>query len=98
MERLDHIQSLSEIICVKAEEHYVRVRSEYSEELIAYRFGLALKDLADADGFQVHRSYWVRRDAVKDRKDTGGRIVLIMNDDTEIPVSQPYHALTRQVL
>ncbi|MEM1163859.1 MAG: LytTR family DNA-binding domain-containing protein [Pseudomonadota bacterium] len=96
--RLDHIQSLSEIIFVKAEEHYVRVRSDHAEELIAYRFGLALKDLAQADGFQVHRSYWVRRDAIVDTQDTGTHITLKMKDGSEIPVSRPHHALIRQML
>ncbi|MEM6496599.1 MAG: hypothetical protein AAF709_07725, partial [Pseudomonadota bacterium] len=55
LQRLKRINSLADITVVKAEEHYVRVYSERDQELIAYRFGKAIKDLNSEDGFQVHR-------------------------------------------
>ncbi|MEM1383528.1 MAG: LytTR family DNA-binding domain-containing protein [Pseudomonadota bacterium] len=98
LQRLQRFGSLSEIILVKAEEHYVRVRGDHAEELIAYRFGQALQDLHGEEGFQVHRSYWVRSDAILRTEDTGARMTLITRSGLEIPVSRPYHALVRQAL
>ena len=95
---LSRIKALSDITFVKAEEHYVRVHSEQAEELVAYRFGMALKDLEGEDGFQVHRSYWVRRSAVVGTQDSGSRLTLEIKDGSTVPVSRPYHALIRQVL
>ena len=98
LQRLDRIKALSDIIVVKAEEHYVRVHGERANELVAYRFGLALKDLEGEDGFQVHRSYWVRRSAVVGTQESGSRLSLRIRDGSIVPVSRPYHALIRQVL
>lgn len=95
--RLTKIGSLSEIRVVKAEEHYVRVTSDKGEELASYKFGAAVKDLEEQDGFQVHRSYWVRRSAVVGTKTVGSRLQLELWDGSSIPVSGPYQALVRQV-
>ncbi|MEM9684841.1 MAG: LytTR family DNA-binding domain-containing protein [Pseudomonadota bacterium] len=97
LRRLDRIEALSEINLLKAEEHYVRVRTEHDEEFIAYRFGKAVREIAGEDGFQVHRSYWVRRTAVAGLRETGSRIMLELADGSTVPVSRPYHALVRQV-
>ncbi|MEM8949917.1 MAG: LytTR family DNA-binding domain-containing protein, partial [Pseudomonadota bacterium] len=98
LHRLNRIGALSDIIVVKAEEHYVRLYSEHDEELVAFSFGMAVKDLYGEDGFQVHRSHWVRRDAVLRVQDNGLRLTLEMKNGSVIPVSRPYHALIRQVL
>ncbi|MGD1933056.1 MAG: LytTR family DNA-binding domain-containing protein [Candidatus Phaeomarinobacter sp.] len=89
--------NLSDILTVKAEEHYVRVTGAHSQELVAFSFGLALKDLQGQDGFQVHRSYWVRRSAVVRVKTGGSKMSLEISDGSVVPVSGPYHALIRQV-
>ena len=98
LKRLNRINSLSEILFVKAEEHYVQVHSEHDRELVAYRFGAALDDLKGEDGFQVHRSYWVRRSSVVGKNDNGSRLTIDIKNGTTVPVSRPYHALVRQVL
>lgn len=96
--QLKRLQQLSEIDFVKAEEHYVRVQGKGVQELVACRFGSALKELEGEDGFQVHRSFWVRTDAIIEVKDTGRQITLLLRNGSEIPVSKRYHALVRQVL
>ncbi|MEM9281734.1 MAG: LytTR family DNA-binding domain-containing protein [Verrucomicrobiota bacterium] len=98
IERLREIHSLSEIIIVKADEHYVRVYTQDAEEFIPYKFSAALNDLAGEDGFQVHRSHWVRRTAVTGKIDEGSQLTLEMSNGTKVPVSRPYHALVRQIL
>lgn len=98
LERLSRIGALSEISFVKAEAHYVRVHSAAGEEFVTYRFGAALKDLEGENGFQVHRSYWVRRSEVVSLREDGSRLTLEMSDGSLVPVSRPYHALVRQVL
>lgn len=95
--RLANIETLSAIRVIKAEEHYVRVLSEDNEELVSYKFGDALKDMENEDGFQVHRSYWVRREAVVGTKEDGSKLSLEMSDGLIVPVSGPYRALVRQV-
>lgn len=97
LQRLERINSLADITVVKAEEHYVRVYSERDEELIAYRFGKAINDLEAEEGFQVHRSHWVRKSAVVSKHQSGSQLALEMQDGSKIPVSRPYHALVRQV-
>lgn len=98
LQRLTRIGSLSEILLIKAEEHYVQVHTEHERELIAYRFGAALKDLKGEDGFQIHRSYWVRRSGVVRKIDKGLRLTLEMKNGSTVPVSRPYHALVRQAI
>lgn len=98
LKQLRRLRRLSEIDVLKAEEHYVRVHGKGVQELVARRFGSALKQLEGEDGFQVHRSFWVRKDAIIEVKDTGRRISLLVRDGSEIPVSKRYHALVRQVL
>ncbi|MEM8821234.1 MAG: LytTR family DNA-binding domain-containing protein [Pseudomonadota bacterium] len=98
LKQLRRLQRLSEIDFVKAEEHYVRVHGRGLQELVTCRFGSALKELEVEDGFQVHRSFWVRTDAIVEVNDTGRHITLLLRDGSEIPVSKRYHALVRQVL
>ena len=97
LQRLAKFETLSNIQVVKAEEHYVRVIGERNDELVSFKFRDALKDLENEDGFQVHRSYWVRREAVIGKQEDGAKLSLKMSDGSTVPVSGPYHALVRQV-
>lgn len=97
LQKLTKITCLNEIVVVEAEEHYVRVRSRTDDELVAYKFGQALADLASEDGYQVHRSYWVRRSEVDQVRQDEMRLKLELRDGSMIPVSQAHHALVRQL-
>ncbi|MEM1082267.1 MAG: LytTR family DNA-binding domain-containing protein [Pseudomonadota bacterium] len=97
MKRLKRIVSVKEILLVKAEEHFVLVQSGDDQELVAYRFGDALQDLKYEDGYQVHRSFWVRRSGVVRTNDTGSTMTIDVKNGVSVPVSRPYHALVRQV-
>lgn len=95
--KLQKIQYLSDVLHVAAEEHYVRVRSDSAEELVNYKFKDAVRDLSKQDGFQVHRSHWVRRSAISSIKDEQKQVSLKMLDGYPVPVSKPHHALVRQI-
>ena len=96
--RLNRIKTAADILFIKAEEHYVRVHGEREEELVSYTFKSALNDMKKEDGFQVHRSDWVRRHAIASIQDRGACMTLKMIDGSVVPVSRPHHALVRQVL
>jgi hypothetical protein len=96
--RLTRFSSLDQVTAIKAEEHYVRVFGDGIEEMILYRFGRILVDLEKEDGFRVHRSHWVRRSAIAEKRTDGSRVALILKDGSVIPVSRRYHELVEQVM
>ncbi|MEM6279591.1 MAG: LytTR family DNA-binding domain-containing protein, partial [Verrucomicrobiota bacterium] len=98
LRKLRKISSLSQIILVKADEHYVLVKSREDQEMISYRFGAAVADLEKEDGFQVHRSHWVRRSSVTQVCEEESQLSLELEDGSTVPVSRPYHELVRQIL
>jgi len=67
---------------MQMEDHYLRVHTEEGDGLTLYRMSDAAVDLADADGVQVHRSWWVARDAVRDVRRERHKKTLIANDGT----------------
>lgn len=54
-----HLPADAEVWAVKAEEHYIKLWSDQGVDLVRYRFRDAIKDLANRDGTQVHRSWWM---------------------------------------
>ena len=98
LKRLTRFNALSDIIIVNAEEHYVRVIGADAQELVAYKFGSAISDLSGQDGFQVHRSHWVRKAAVIGEEAEGNRLFLRIKTGHRIPVSGRYRALVDQVI
>ena len=73
-----------------AEDHYLRVYTDKGEELILLRFADAMRDLTNAEGLQVHRSWWVATSAVVSVQTEGGKKVLVLKSDTKVPVSRTF--------
>ena len=96
LEQSKRFHSLSDILLMKAEEHYVRLYGSDTEELVPHRFGKAILDLTGEDGFRVHRSFWVRRTAVEEMQERSGRIELLLHEGKVVPVSRQYHGLVKQ--
>jgi len=86
------------ILALKAEEHYVRVWSTSGTDLVRCRFGDAVDNLGDLPGEQVHRSWWVRWDAVTDVQRRGRALELVLDRGLRVPVSRAYLALVRRHL
>lgn len=63
--RLSARRRMAQLIAVQAEDHYLRVHTDAGDELITARFADALAELAHAEGFRVHRSWWVAAGAIE---------------------------------
>lgn len=86
------------LICLQMDDHYLNVITDKGEHLLLMRFKDALEKLEHYDGFQTHRSWWVAKDAVVDTKKDGRKLILVLQNGTEVPVSQTYLANTKAVL
>jgi DNA-binding LytR/AlgR family response regulator len=60
------------------------------------RLSDAVAELDGIEGAQVHRSWWVARDAIADAKRGDGRATLTLKDGSEVPVSRTYARILRQ--
>ena len=84
------------LLALSSEDHYVRAHGETSTRLILIRLRDAIAELDPAaDGMQVHRSWWVARDAVSRRKTDGRAVRLVLINGQEVPVSRDRVAALR---
>ncbi len=89
LDRLPH-QLGDELHCFVMEDHYLNVTTAKGEHMLLMRMKDALVELADYDGLQVHRSWWVARDAVERVKKNGRNVILVLENGKEVPVSRTY--------
>ena len=75
---------------LEAQEHYVKVYTDSGDKTLHFRFSHAVADLAKLDGLQVHRSYWVNREAVIGHSQEGRRLLLKLCNGLKVPVSQSF--------
>ncbi|NTS76291.1 LytTR family transcriptional regulator DNA-binding domain-containing protein [Catenovulum sp. SM1970] len=79
---LCELDSLDDLIALKAELHYLSVITAHGQSLILYNLKDAIADLApflpSAQDWQTHRSYWVNLKKVEqlDRKGREGTLIL----------------------
>ena len=78
------------------QDHYVSVTTSAGTELVLLRMADAVLEVGAENGLQVHRSHWVNLDYITDTKRDSGRLVLVMDDETEIPVSRTYAKAVRE--
>lgn len=78
------------IAAVEAEDHYVRVHTPETSELIHYRFTDAVNELRGHDGLQVHRSFWVNRAAIDTIVRRGRSFDIVLKGGKRVPVGQTY--------
>jgi len=96
---LDHISEttgLDEIYAIKAEQHYIRIYTREQNHMILYRFSDAVAEIDKDIGMQVHRSFWVRKDAIDRIESEKKKMFVRLISDLQVPVSQPYYALVKQ--
>jgi hypothetical protein len=86
----------AELWAVEAEDHYLRLHTSRGQDLILMRLADALAELEGIEGAQVHRSWWVARDAIADARRGDGRATLTLRDGAEVPVSRTYAGLLRE--
>ncbi|MGE7206053.1 LytTR family DNA-binding domain-containing protein [Sphingomonas sp. NPDC019816] len=77
-----------DIFALEMEDHYLRVHGAYGSELILLRMRDAVQEVAPLVGAQVHRSWWVARDAVREAHREGRGLRLILTGGVEARVSR----------
>ena len=90
LERLPVRLRGAEVWAVEAEDHYLRLHTSKGQDLILLRLADAVAELEGIEGAQVHRSWWVARDAIADARRGDGRATLRLKDGAEVPVSRTY--------
>ena len=83
------------LLCVRAEDHYLRVYTDIGDDLILFRLSDAEAELAPLDGLRVHRSWWVCRAAVVAVNRSGRRLELVLSNGLNVPVSRGQVAILR---
>ena len=78
----------SDLLALEMEDHYVRAHTPLGSELILLRMRDAVAELDGIEGLQVHRSWWVARDAVEDVRRDGRNIRLVLGNGIEAPVAR----------
>jgi hypothetical protein len=96
LERLPPKLRGAEIWAVESEDHYLRLHTSKGQDLILLRLADAVAELEGVEGAQVHRSWWVARDAVADARRGDGRATLTLKNGSEVPVSRTYARLLRE--
>jgi DNA-binding LytR/AlgR family response regulator len=80
---------------VEAEDHYLRLHTSKGQDLILLRLADAIAELDGIEGAQVHRSWWVARDAIAEAERGDGRATLTLKDGSQVPVSRTYAKMLR---
>jgi LytTr DNA-binding domain-containing protein len=79
-----------EILYLKMEDHYLHVTTPEGRGLVLHRMSDASRDLAAADGLQVHKSWWVARSAVQDIRKINRKRTILALDGTNIPIGRSF--------
>ena len=90
LERLPVKFRSAKLIALSSEGHYLRVHTDGGSTLILMRISDAVRELEGSDGLQVHRSWWVAREGVKETKRVNGRRFLVLSNDVSAPVSRSF--------
>ena len=81
------------IIRVTVQDHYVEVWvSDGVPHRLRMRFSDAVNEMDDADGFCVHRSHWIARDALTGAVKVGAKEFAVLTTGERIPISKTYRA------
>lgn len=96
LERLPLKLRGAEIWAVESEDHYLRLHTSKGQDLILLRLADAVAELEGIEGAQVHRSWWVARDAIVDAARGDGRATLTLKDGAQVPVSRTYAKVLRE--
>ncbi len=83
-------QIAGDLLCLRTEDHYLRIHTTAGNDLILLRLKDALQELQGANGLQVHRSYWVARSAVSAAERKGRKAALILKNGMRVPVSESF--------
>jgi hypothetical protein len=81
----------SDVLYLKAEQHYVRIVFVDKEALVRTKFEDLVLKMPDHLGLRVHRSFWASTHGICDLSlFADGRGEILMSNDDKIPVSRSY--------
>ncbi|WP_373354279.1 LytTR family DNA-binding domain-containing protein [Pseudoroseicyclus sp. CXY001] len=76
---------------LSADDHYVSVLIDgREEERLLLRFSDAVTEMDNVEGFLVHRSHWVAREAIREARREGSKEVVVLRNGARLPVSRTY--------
>jgi len=78
------------IIRLQVRDHYVEVITPTGRRSLLMRFADAVAEMEGVEGLQVHRSHWVARAAIRAIARRRGKVLVVMCDGSEVPVSRTY--------
>lgn len=84
-----------EVLCLRMEDHYVRVHTLNGSRLVAGPFERVIAGMAH-EGMRVHRSWWVARAAVTGVVADGRNLRLTLRGDLTAPISRASVAKLRE--
>ena len=79
-----------DLLALEMEDHYLRIHTAVGSDLILMRLRDALTELSSDRGLQVHRSWWVAKNAVASVERDGQKLVLALRNGLKVPVSKTY--------
>ncbi|MBT8442748.1 MAG: LytTR family transcriptional regulator [Gammaproteobacteria bacterium] len=95
-ERIPARIGIDDILGIKAEQHYIRVFTPDREYMVLYRFSDAVRELDSSLGLQVHRSYWVSKNAIEIIRPSAKKFSIRLASGAIVPVSTPYHGVVKE--
>lgn len=88
-----------DIVALRAQDHYTEVITPLGSTLVLMRMSDAIRELSALQGLQVHRSWWVNLHHVeRPEKNEAGRMVLVLDTGTHVPVPRSREAQVRRAL
>lgn len=80
----------AKILAIHAEDHYLRIYTDVGDTMILMRLYDAIKELEGIEGSQIHRSWWVAKDAIEEVVKGDGRINFRLSNGELAPVSRSF--------
>jgi hypothetical protein len=89
----DHL--LESALCLQMEDHHIRIHAQQRSWLELSTMREAIDQIGPERGLQVHRSWWVAREAVRDVVEDGRAVRLRLANGLEVPVARNRVAVLR---
>lgn len=88
MKRLEKHGDAQQILALCAQDHYVEVITDKGSEFCLLRLNDAIAEAAPQKGFQIHRSHWVAKTAIKSAEFKGPSPHVTLADGRSLNISQ----------
>ncbi|MDJ0637960.1 MAG: LytTR family DNA-binding domain-containing protein [Paracoccaceae bacterium] len=75
---------------MRMEDHYLRVFTDEGDGMTLHRMSDATRDLAETDGMQVHKSWWVSAAAIDEILQENRKRIIRTKDGAKIPVGRSF--------